>query len=130
MATPTPMFQRVALLGIGLIGSSLSHAMRRGGLAGEITAAARTGRTRETALRLGLADRVYVTPAEAVTGADLVILCTPVGAYAGLAEAIGPHLHPGAIITDVGPVKADVVRERQPLNAIWSGETVPSWLKK
>jgi cyclohexadieny/prephenate dehydrogenase len=78
-------FDHVALIGVGLIGSSLSHAMRRAGLAGRITAHARSEATREAIRRLKLADDVCETAAEAVDGADLVILCTPVGAFASLA---------------------------------------------
>ena len=109
-----PMFQKVALIGIGLIGSSLSHAMRRGNLAGRIAAAARTEATRDTARRLGLADEVYEHAADAVRGADLVILCTPVGTFGALAAEIAPHLEPGAILTDAGSVKTAVVRDIGP----------------
>ena len=110
----SPMFRRVTLLGIGLIGSSLSHAMRRGGLAGSIVGHARTAETRATALRLGLVDTVYETPAEAAREADLVILCAPVGACGDLAKAIKSSLRPGAILTDVGSVKAAIVRDCEP----------------
>ena len=71
----SPLFQRVALIGLGLIGSSLAHAMRKKKLAGEITGYARSEATRGKALELGLVDRVFPTAAEAVAGADLVILC-------------------------------------------------------
>ena len=110
-----PMFERVALIGLGLIGSSLSHAMRRAGLAGSIVGHARTPRTRDTGLRLGLVDHAYATATEAVTGADLVILCAPVGAYAGLAGEMAAALRPGATLTDVGSVKGAVVRDVGPL---------------
>src|SRR5688572_13429841 len=93
-----PMFEHVALIGLGLIGSSLSHAIRRGGLARRITGAAKSEATRETAERLKLADTVYADPAEAVKGADLVILCTPVGTYGAIAEAVAPALADGAIL--------------------------------
>ncbi len=108
------MFQKAALIGIGLIGSSLSHAMRRAKLAGSIVASARTEATRATALRLGLCDAVFERAAEAVRGADLVILCTPVGTFAALAAEIAPHLEPGAILTDAGSVKSAVVRDIAP----------------
>ena len=110
----TKLFDRVALIGIGLIGSSLAHAMRQQKLAGEITGYARSEETRTKALELGLVDRVYETAAEAVKGADLVILCSPVGTYGGLAREIGPAMKPGAILTDVGSVKAAVVKDVQP----------------
>ena len=109
-----PMFERVALIGLGLIGSSLSHAMRRAGLARAIVGHARTPRTRETALRLGLVETACATVAEAARGADLVILCAPVGTYAVLAQEMAPALSPGAIVTDVGSVKGAVVRDIGP----------------
>jgi cyclohexadieny/prephenate dehydrogenase len=104
-----PVFEQVALIGLGLIGSSLSHAIRRGGLAGRITGAARSEATRATAERLELCDAVYADPAEAVAGADLVILCTPVGTFGAIAESIRPALKEGAILSDVGSVKGAVV---------------------
>lgn len=105
------LFQRVALIGIGLIGSSLAHAMRRKNLAGEIAGFAKSEATRATAKDLQLVDSVFATAAEAVRGADLVILCSPVGTYGALAEEIAPALKPGAILTDVGSVKGAVVRD-------------------
>ena len=109
-----PMFGHVALVGIGLIGSSISHAMRRHGLAGTITGSARTKATIETAMALRLIERGCVNAADAVKGADLVILSVPVGACGALAAEIAPHLKPGAIVTDVGSVKAAVVRDMAP----------------
>jgi cyclohexadieny/prephenate dehydrogenase len=109
-----PIFERVALIGLGLIGSSLSHAMRRAGLARRIVGHARTGKTRETALRLGLVEAACGTAAEAAEGADLVILCAPIGACAALAKEMAPVLRPGAILTDVGSVKGAVVRDVGP----------------
>ena len=108
------MFERVALIGIGLIGSSISHAMQRQGLAKEIVGSARTKTTLDTALNLGLIHKGYDTAAEAAQGADLVILSVPVGACGPLAAEIAPHLRPGAILTDVGSVKAAVVRDMAP----------------
>lgn len=110
----TKQFDRVALIGIGLIGSSLAHVMRKQKLAGEITGYARSEATRAKALELRLVDHVYPTAAEAVKGADLVILCSPVGTYGELAREIGPVLKPGAILTDVGSVKGAVVRDVLP----------------
>lgn len=107
-------FATVALIGIGLIGSSISHAIRRRGLATRITGHARTAETRETALRLGLVDEAFATAGEAVTDADLVILCVPVGACGTVAREVGPHLKAGAVVTDVGSVKASVVRDVAP----------------
>ena len=108
------MFSRVALIGLGLIGSSLAHAMRRNNLAGEITGFARSAGTRAKALELKLADRIFPSAGQAVEGADLVILCSPVGTYGALAQEIAPHLKPGAILTDVGSVKGAVVRDVLP----------------
>jgi cyclohexadieny/prephenate dehydrogenase len=105
----TQLYDRVALIGLGLIASSMAHAMRRDGLAGEIVGTARSAETRETAARLGFCDRVVATAAEAVEGADLVVLAVPVGAMGAVAEEIGPHLAPGATLTDVGSVKRAVV---------------------
>lgn len=107
-------FERVALIGLGLIGSSISHAMQRGNLAGEIVGTSATPSTLQKAEAIGLADRYTVDAADAVEGADLVILCTPVGVYGRIAERIGPHLANGAIVTDVGSVKAAVVRDVGP----------------
>ena len=109
-----PMFERVALIGIGLIGSSLSHAMRRKGLAKTIVGHAHTAKTRATAQRLGLVSEAYATAGEAARGADLVILCTPVGVCAALVKEMQTHFAPGAILTDVGSVKAAVLRECAP----------------
>jgi cyclohexadieny/prephenate dehydrogenase len=108
------LFNRVAIIGIGLIGSSLAHAMRQQKTAGEITGYARSEATRAKALELGLVDHVFPTAAEAVKDADLVILCSPVGTYGALAEEIGPALKTGAILTDVGSVKGAVVRDVLP----------------
>ncbi len=105
------LFPRVALIGIGLIGSSLAHAMRRKKLTDEISGYARSEATRAKARELGLVDKVFATAREAVEGADLVILCSPVGTYAALAAEIAPALKRGAILTDVGSVKGAVVRD-------------------
>lgn len=114
MTASAPLFDRVAFLGIGLIGSSLARAIRRDGLAGTMVAHTRSDSTMEKALELGVIDAIAATPAEAVAGADLVVLAVPIGANAALAEAIGPHLKPGAIVTDVGSVKQAVVRDVSP----------------
>ncbi|NWG45566.1 MAG: prephenate/arogenate dehydrogenase family protein [Alphaproteobacteria bacterium] len=113
-APPAPLFARVALIGLGLIGSSIGHALKRGGLAGRIVGHARSEATRSAAMRIGFVDAVTASPQEAVAGADLVILCTPVGTYGALARAIEPALAPGAILTDVGSVKAGVIEAVAP----------------
>jgi cyclohexadieny/prephenate dehydrogenase len=107
-------FETIALIGIGLIGSSISHAARRGGLARRIVGYAKTAATRETALRLKLVDAATDSAAAAVKDADLVILCVPVGACGPVAAEIGPHLKKGAILTDVGSVKGAIVRDVGP----------------
>jgi cyclohexadieny/prephenate dehydrogenase len=112
---PDPIFRRVALLGMGLIGSSIARAARaRGGLAGEIVAHAKTPRTLARVAELGIADHIDPDPASAVQGADCVILCAPVGAYADLAATIAPQLAPGAILSDVGSTKQSVIRDVGP----------------
>jgi cyclohexadieny/prephenate dehydrogenase len=107
-------FQRVALIGVGLIGSSLARAIKRHGLAREIVGHARSLETRETALRLGFIDRAEATAAAAVEGADLVVIAVPVGATGTIAQEIGPALAEGAIVTDVGSVKQAVVEAAAP----------------
>lgn len=103
-------FRKLALVGIGLIGSSIALAARRQGLADVIAIATRQQATLDEARALGLGDIYTLDAAEAVRGADLVILCAPVGAYESIAKAIGPALQPGAILSDVGSVKAHVVK--------------------
>ncbi|MBF0562939.1 MAG: prephenate/arogenate dehydrogenase family protein [Alphaproteobacteria bacterium] len=110
-----PLFRRIAFIGIGLIGSSLARVVRRDGLAESTVTCARSESTRNAALRLGLVDEATDDPVAAVKGADLVMLCTPVGAYRALVEAIVPHLEPGAIVSDIGSVKQKVVDELAPL---------------
>jgi cyclohexadieny/prephenate dehydrogenase len=110
-ATPErPHFRRVALIGIGLVNGSLSLVMRREGMADEIVACARTEATLTKARALGLADRTTTVPHEAVLGADLVVIGTPVGVCGAVAEAMAPGLDPKAIVTDVGSIKAEVIR--------------------
>ena len=110
----TELFQRIALIGVGLIGSSLAHVIRRDGLAGEVVGCARSQATRDAVIRLGLAQRVTADPADAVAGADLVVICTPVGAYGEIARTMAPALKPGAIVSDVGSVKRAVIDAVQP----------------
>ena len=109
------LFDRVAVIGIGLIGSSLARALRQLSPATHIVACAKTEATLETVRRLGIADETAADPAAAVRGADLVVLATPLSAYAEIARRIAPALAQGAILTDVGSVKEIVVREVAPL---------------
>ncbi|KAF0173044.1 MAG: cyclohexadieny/prephenate dehydrogenase [Rhodobacteraceae bacterium] len=110
----TQIYRRVALIGLGLIASSMAHAMRANGLAGEIVGHAKSAETRATALEIGICDQVFASAAEAVQGADLVVLAVPVGAMAAIAAEIGPHLAPGCTVTDVGSVKQAVVEAVAP----------------
>jgi cyclohexadieny/prephenate dehydrogenase len=98
------------MIGIGLINGSLALVMRREGLADEIIACARTEATLDKARALGFADRTTTLPREAVAGAELVVIGTPVGACGAVAEAMAPGLAPGTIVTDVGSLKAEVIR--------------------
>jgi cyclohexadieny/prephenate dehydrogenase len=102
-------YKRVALIGLGLIASSMCHAMRRAGMETEIIGTARSAETRATAARIGLCDKVVDTAIEAVKDADLVVLAVPVGAMEAVAREIGPHLAPGATVTDVGSIKRELV---------------------
>ena len=110
----TPLFARVALIGMGLIGSSLARAMRQKNLAGHIAGCVKSEASRAKCLEMGLADSMHDNPAEAAAGTDLVVLCTPIGTYANLAEAVAPHLKQGAILSDVGSVKQAVIRDVGP----------------
>ena len=103
------IYERVALIGLGLIASSMFWAIKRGGLAGEVTGFARSAATRDTARRIGLCDRVCDSLEDAVADADLVVFAVPVGAMGDVARTIAPHLKPGATVTDVGSVKRQVV---------------------
>ncbi len=110
----THLFERVALVGIGLIGSSICHIMRRENVAGHIAGFAQSEKTRATAKRIGLVDSIHATVSEAVKEADLVILCVPVGAMGQVAAEMKVALKPGCIVTDVGSVKCAVVRDVGP----------------
>jgi cyclohexadieny/prephenate dehydrogenase len=109
-----PIFARLALIGIGLIGSSIALGARRHRLAGHIAVNSRTQKTLARAKELGLGDSWHDDPAAAVAGAECVILCVPVGASGETAEAIGGALAPGAIVSDVGSVKSAVVAAMAP----------------
>ena len=109
------IYNRVALIGLGLIASSMAHAMRRGGLAGQIVGTSRSAETRSVATEIGFCDLVVDTVAEAVKGADLVVLCVPIGAMAAVAAEIAPLMKEGATLTDVGSVKKVVIDRVGPL---------------
>jgi cyclohexadieny/prephenate dehydrogenase len=109
-----PLFTKVALIGVGLIGSSMAHAMRRGGLAAHIAGYAHNPSTLERAKKIGFASSMHGELGPCVRDADLVVLATPVGAYGALAKEIAPLLKQDAILSDVGSVKAAVVRDVGP----------------
>ncbi len=108
------LFEKIALIGIGLIGSSIPHVVRREGLVGSIAISTRSEETLARAKELGLGDSYSTSAAEAVKDADLVIHCAPVGAGEAIAKEIAPQLKPGAIVTDVGSVKASVNAQMKP----------------
>jgi cyclohexadieny/prephenate dehydrogenase len=109
-----PIFERLALIGAGLIGSSIARAARGAGVVRSIAATARSGATRRRVAELGIADQVAETNAAAVEGADLVIVCVPVGQCGAVAAEVGPHLMAGATVSDVGSVKGSVIRDMGP----------------
>ncbi len=109
-----PMFGRIALVGIGLIGSSLARVVRREKLADHIAISTRSASTLRRAEELGLGDSYHTDAAEAVEGADLVIVSVPVGASGTVAQAIAGALKPGAIVTDVGSTKRSVIDQMAP----------------
>ncbi|KIN62072.1 Cyclohexadienyl dehydrogenase [Sulfitobacter noctilucicola] len=108
------IYDKVALIGLGLIASSMFWAIKRGGLAGEVVGTSRSAETRAAAQEVGLCDRIYDNVADTVEGADLVVLCVPVGVMGAVAAELAPYLKAGATVTDVGSVKADVIAQVAP----------------
>ena len=100
MSVDEPLFERMALIGLGLLGSSLARVAKREGLARHVAGSTRSPETLERAFELGFLDSIHETPQEVVAGADLVVLCSPVGTYGELAAAIAPALRRGSIVTD------------------------------
>ena len=111
MSKKAALYNCLALIGVGLIGSSIARAARAQGAVHSIVATARSAATRRRVAELGLADQVVESNGAAVEGADLVIVCIPVGACGTVAKEIGPYLTAGATISDVGSVKGSVVRD-------------------
>jgi cyclohexadieny/prephenate dehydrogenase len=109
-----PLFDRLAIIGTGLIGSSIARAARAQNAVRTIVATSHSLKTRKRIAELGIADKVAETNAEAAKDADLIIVCVPVGVCGDVAKEIGPHLKPGAMISDVGSVKGAIVRDMAP----------------
>lgn len=103
------LYERVALIGLGLIAGSMYHAMKRADLAGEVVGYARSNETRDVAREIGLCDRVEDSLAACVADADLVVLCVPIGAMEAVTREIAPHLKSGAVVSDVGSTKRAVI---------------------
>jgi cyclohexadieny/prephenate dehydrogenase len=114
MSEAAPIFDKLTLIGAGLIGSSIAHASRRANLARYIAAYVPRTETRARAEKAGFADSLHAEIGPAVDGADCVVLATPIGTYGALASLIAPHLKKGAIVTDVGSVKGVVVKDVGP----------------
>lgn len=111
-----PVFARLALIGVGNIGSSIARAVQQAGnAAAHVAAFDRDPAVRARLEELGIVDSVHDSLAEVAKGADAVVLCAPVGAYAAIMEELAPHLEPGAVLTDIGSVKLAVVRDVAPL---------------
>lgn len=114
MSTASPLFDRVTLMGIGLIGSSLARAIKLHGLANHIAISTRRAETLDKARELGLGDSYTLDAAEAAKDADLVVICTPMGAQGPIAKSIAASLKPGAIVSDVGSVKVPTIENIAP----------------
>lgn len=112
--TQEPLFAKVALIGLGLIGSSMARSIRRGGIACHVSGCDHSPDILERARRVQIVDSLHESPAAAVIDADLIVLAAPVGAFGALAQSIASHLKRGAIVSDVGSVKTAVVRDVAP----------------
>ncbi|MCE3232287.1 MAG: Cyclohexadienyl dehydrogenase, partial [Rickettsiaceae bacterium] len=105
-----PLFNRISIIGLGLIGSSIARSARKNKICTHISAYNKNPETLKKALNQGIIDTAAVSLEDAVRGADLVILCTPIGSYSTITKKIAPHLAENAIITDVGSVKSSVIK--------------------
>ena len=113
-ALAQPLFNRLTIIGLGLIGSSLARMAKHKGIAQSLIACDSSPSVLARVKELGIANEIIAEPEKAVEQADLVILCVPVGANGPLAQKIGPHLKKGAIVSDVGSVKASVIAKVAP----------------
>jgi len=109
----TPIFERICLIGLGLIGSSIGKIVHQNKLASHVTGYARSEKTRKTSMEIGFVDSVHDSASAAVAGADLVIICVPIGVMGEIAKEIASHLKTGCIVTDVGSVKQAVIEAVQ-----------------
>jgi cyclohexadieny/prephenate dehydrogenase len=110
-----PLFEKIAIIGVGLIGSSIARAARKHRLARHIAIADSSEEARKIAADFKLGESYHAESGEAVTDADLTLVCAPIGAYAEIGQAIGPRLRSGSILSDVGSVKQAVLRDLGPL---------------
>ena len=114
MNAKKPLFDKMAIIGLGLLGSSIARVAKREHLVEHIVGTTRSRKTLERAYELGILDSINITPRKAVEGADLIVLCSPVGTYADIAGEIASGLKHGAIVTDVGSVKQVVINDVAP----------------
>jgi len=108
------VFNKIALIGIGLIGSSIARVVRERSIANKIAISTRSQQTLDEAIALNLGDEYHTDPTKIVEDADLVILCTPIGVVGKITRAISTHLKPGSIISDVSSVKVSVIEQMLP----------------
>jgi len=105
-----PIFNKIAIIGIGLLGGSIARSAKKNGLVESVSGCGRNRARLDYALANGIADCVTVEPSEAVAGADLVVICTPVGMIPDMLSRIAGSLDPKTIVTDVGSTKTNIVR--------------------
>jgi prephenate dehydrogenase len=108
------LFERCAVVGVGLIGGSLAWAARRAGTVGEVVGVGRSEANLATARRMGIVDRT-TTELAAIGPVDLAVLAVPVRSTAAIAQALRPHLKAGTVVTDVGSVKGAIVESLEPI---------------
>ena len=114
MNDKAPLFGQIALIGVGLIGSSLARSIKKHHLCEHLSIYTRSNETLNKARNLKLGDSYHKEPCEAVKGADLIIICTPMGAYTSVAQNMSPNLKKGAIVSDVGSTKQSVITDLSP----------------